>query len=1041
MTMTEKQTGPRLARGVGCAALATLLAGAPGCTTPSAADTASVESQPAATPAARAAAAQPVVIEPRPGTERLARSVHRFATLDRDQGRLDPEKRITNLSLYFRASDAQRRDRDALAAAQLDPESPSFRKWLVPETYKARFGARPEDIARVTAWLKAQGFEFHRTSPLGNRVTFSAKVGALEAAFQTEMHRYLVGKEMHYAMALPPAMPSELAGVVLGIRHTHDFFPKPLAAKYVASAFAKATPAPTNPDYAFSYYDGGPDGSVFNVLGPADWAAAYDVTKLYNPGINGTPLDGTGVTIGIVGEAQIAQSDIDAFRKTFGLPQRTITMTLVPDTGEPVGGQGGAGIEAIIDTEWSGGIAKGADINYVYVGADDGDVDDGTIFLIEQNLGGVMSESYGGCEYGILPSDADIAEEYGTAANIMGITYMSATGDSGADGCLDFGLLGVSAGTPGDFPGVTGVGGTQWPTPGWTKAGDLTGYPTPELVWDEANNPFATYTYMGMTEQIGVGAGSGGISSVFARPAYQKNLPACDVIGSLLMPVSGPMRQTPDISVSAASGTPGYYIQCTPDQQTEDCAANGSAKTIGIQVGGTSASSPSFTGVIAILNQAVGTRVGNINPMLYQLEAANLSPSPFHDITGGSNAIVCGPAAADAGGPPDGSTWPDSGCAPSGLQGYNAGPGYDCASGIGSIDGFNLVSAWIGAVPTTTVVVPAPNTGVTEGEPVTLTATISVAKPNTNAVTGTVTYAFESFLPGDGGIDQRWELGSASITGGSVSGGTAVLSTNVPPGLSKPGHQSVDVVAFYGGDLYHLASSSVVATVNFAPTDFAIVPYNSALKPNDETTYTTTGGVSPVKWYILIDTTTLYSPQGQYEGGSYIFEDTGVFIAGPQAGYVEIQAYDKDGAEALAYITVGAAEPPLPWSVDAGPIDIIDASVYDGAVDASGMTSSSAQSTGQHSTSAFTEPSSSAASSTGSSSADAGNPIMPVADAGNATPHDAAGKDGGEDTNPAGGNGCGCVVAGGRPTPRTPLGAVGGLLLGLGLVVRRRQRS
>src|SRR5580700_3848612 len=93
---------------------------------------------------------------------RLARGAHPLARPELDEGRVEPGRRLSNLSLFFTMSADQRRDRDALAAAQLDRSSPLFHRWLTPETYRARFGAKAEDVARAASWLTAQGLEVHR---------------------------------------------------------------------------------------------------------------------------------------------------------------------------------------------------------------------------------------------------------------------------------------------------------------------------------------------------------------------------------------------------------------------------------------------------------------------------------------------------------------------------------------------------------------------------------------------------------------------------------------------------------------------------------------------------------------------------------------------------------------------------------------------------------------------------------------------------------------------------------------------------------------
>jgi hypothetical protein len=953
-----------------------------GCGTPSRGD--------APTPAAVATpAAPPVVIVPKYGTRRLARSEHPLARPSYDKGRLDPEKTISNVSLMFALSPEQKKDRDALAAAQLDPKSPEYHRWLVPDTYRARFGAKAEDIERARQWLGEQGLVVHETSPLGTRVSFSGKVKDLEAAFQTEMHRYEVGGQMHYAMATAPALPDALASVTLGLHNTHDFVPKPVSQRRNQEAMQHRTRL--GPHYEINF-PGGPDGG-FQVLGPPDWAAAYDVAQLYDPGIGGKKLDGTGVTIGIVGTAEIAQSDIAAFRTTFSLPATTVNMILVPNTGTAAGGQGGGGGEAILDVEWSGGIAKGATVDYVYVGDQDYNVDDATFYIIEQNHVSVMSESYGGCEAGTLATDADITEQYGTAANLMGITYMAAAGDDGAADCVEQGQPGLYIDLPGGFPGVTSVGGTQFPSPGWNAQGNLTAYPTLEQVWNESNDPYSQY---------GVGAGGGGISTVFLRPTYQAAVPSCVPNGTLPSPSGQPMRQVPDVAFSAASGTPGYFVECTFDDNTGDCSATG-GDPMGSPIGGTSASSPSFAGLVAILTQAVGERLGNINPILYALQAAAPAAPPFHDITSGNNQVVCGEAGAGDAGGADGGIWPDAGCGEGGLYGYNAITGFDCASGLGSVDGYNLVSAWLGAAKTDTTLVPMP-TETMEGGDVTLTATINVDGANANALGGSVTFAFQTFTL-SGTPDLSWELGTTTITAGTTTGGQAVLVTKIPPGVVNPGHQVVDVYALYSGDEHHLASRSADVQVTFEPFSFAIVPATVDLQVNGTESFTTTGGVPPVRWYVDVDTTFGFTANGP--SGASIGEADGGFVAGPQAGYVEISALDSDGAEAFAKITVGNPTVPPPWAdagTDAGQVDAgHDSGVHDAGHDAT---------------------------------KDAGKPLIKDA----AHPIDVAHvtADAGEPEEKGGGGGCSCEVAESRR--ESSLSGILGIAFGLAFVSRRRAR-
>jgi hypothetical protein len=104
-------------------------------------------------------------------------------------------------------------------------------------------------------------------------------------------------------------------------------------------------------------------------------------------------------------------------------------------------------------------------------------------------------------------------------------------------------------------------------------------------------------------------------------------------------------------------------------------------------VGGTSAGAPSFAGIVAIINQAIQSAgQGNVNPTLYGLAASTAGPSAFHDTQSGDNKVPC--------------TSGSTGCPSGGSIGFTAGANYDQATGLGTINAFNLVTAWPGFVVT-----------------------------------------------------------------------------------------------------------------------------------------------------------------------------------------------------------------------------------------------------------------------------------------------------------------------------------------------------
>jgi hypothetical protein len=415
--------------------------------------------------------------------------------------------------------------------------------------------------------------------------------------------------------------------------------------------------------------------------------------------------------------------------------------------------------------------------------------------------------------------------------------------------------------------------------------------------------------------------------------------------------------------------------------------------------------------------------MGNINPLLYTLAVS--APTSFHDITKGNNEIVCLPGI-------------DKGCPSGALYGYPATSGYDCATGLGSIDGFNLATAWAGLAATSTALVATPTT-TSVGSPVTLTATVSVPAPNSTDPGGTVRFAFQAYTAAVGGADAgtpdlTWTLGTDALTSTTTSSGTATFTGPIPPGLVDPAAQYVDVVAMYGGDATHLASTSAKVRITFPQVaSFCLVPSIGTIQPEEGFTFTAVGGTPPILWYTGADSTC----DDMGNNCSTMDESTGAFRAGINSGYVVVVAVDSTGLEQVAYLTVGNPEDagPPPWPEDAAaplggcmalPPDAgFTIGIPDAGSDASGATVDSGIAPEEDS---------------GTSSADAS-----VADAAIDAPAVSAG-DAGEAGVAEGGpskpatvtSGCGCVVVGGGS--RAPAGALAGVGLGLGLIIGRRRR-
>ena len=122
-----------------------------------------------------------------------------------------------HMLMVLKRSDAQQKALDALVAAQKDPKSPSYHKWLTPEQLGAQFGVADADVQAVTSYLAAQGFAVGRVSKNKMAVEFSGTTGQVRSAFRTEIHSFAVNGQSFHANVSAPQIPAALAPVVKGV--------------------------------------------------------------------------------------------------------------------------------------------------------------------------------------------------------------------------------------------------------------------------------------------------------------------------------------------------------------------------------------------------------------------------------------------------------------------------------------------------------------------------------------------------------------------------------------------------------------------------------------------------------------------------------------------------------------------------------------------------------------------------------------------------------------------------------------------------------
>ena len=330
-----------------------------------------------------------------------------------DAGSAEPSARNTGMTMYFKPSAEQQAALDALLKQQQTPGSPLYHQWITPGQYASQFGLSANDLAKIETWLEQQGFSIDHISNSRNAISFSGTVAQVESAFQTQIHHYTIHGVAHTANAAPLSIPSAFAGVVLSVRNVSDFRPHPLHRLRRA-----------NPQYTMSI-----SGTQYHFLGPGDFATIYDLNPLYNSGYTGS-----GQTIIIVGQSAIATTDITNFQKAAGLSQKAPTLTLVPSTGtSTLNDKNGDEDESDLDIEWSGAVAQGATINFVYTGSNTNyGAFDAIQYAIDNNLGPIVSSSYGTCEADLSSSDVSTLQSWFAQANAQGQTVVAASGDDGA---------------------------------------------------------------------------------------------------------------------------------------------------------------------------------------------------------------------------------------------------------------------------------------------------------------------------------------------------------------------------------------------------------------------------------------------------------------------------------------------------------------------------------------------------------------------------------------------------------------------------------
>lgn len=526
-----------------------------------------------------------------------------------------------------------------LARAIIDPGARQYGQYESVSRLEARFGARASERRRVVEYLRSQGASGVKIDSTGLFADATMTVGLAQRLFATQLDRFRTARSAQYVSPAAQArVPAPVRGIVTGVLGLDT---KPLSG---APASGLRTNAHTSSGSLVR--SGTPEGCApaLATVGftPNQYLTAYGYEPLRAAG-----MSGQNERVALVEIDGFRSSDIHAFASCFGL-----TLPRINTLGVGIKKRLKPGAESTLDLEILDSVAPKLKAIDVY---ESGSTSADVIKSLSAPLGNasskpqVISASLSVCEPALFASlkasGIEVAEGSLELAAASGISILSASGDSGSSACIgsDGPIAAKAINYPASSWWVTGVGGTN---AALNSANQLVS----QVAWNDAPNS--------------LGAGGGGLSLLFKRPSYQNSF------------VPQRVRAVPDVSM-LADIAPGFAIFCSIRGECLDSTH----PSPWLSVGGTSAATPLLAGGIAIIDQALRTHgrqdLGLANPLLYKVDRTSAGPLVLSDVTQGD--IDLGPFL------PSGQMRPLGCC--------TAGPGYDLATGLGSVNIAGLAAA------------------------------------------------------------------------------------------------------------------------------------------------------------------------------------------------------------------------------------------------------------------------------------------------------------------------------------------------------------
>jgi outer membrane protein assembly factor BamB len=679
---------------------------------------------------------------------RLAGNTRPEATAANDRGKVSEDFALEHMMLLLRRAPEQEQALDREIDQLHDPQSPDYHHWLTPEQFGRQFGLGRQDLDTITGWLKSHGFRINVVYPDGMVIDFSGIARQVRESFHTEIHTLEVDGAKHFANMSDPQIPAALAPAVVGIVSLHDFVPQPAFTYGAGCPISGTCYSMTPADLATIYnlnplFQAGISGQgqtvvtvqPTNVFSAADWTTfrmRFGLTASFPQGsfteIHPPPPGGVNncANPGVI--AGDFEAILDAEWSSAAAPNAAIVNATCANAATN-------GILIALQNEISA-IPPPAivSISYDISEATAGAVYNATVnMMYQQAVAEGVSIFVAAGDEG--PADSDRPTPIPTPT--------VATPTATASPILPVASHGLSVNALASTPFNVAVGGTDfedtsahsnntyWSGMNSPTFGSALSY-IPEIPWNAscasrllATNQgfmstfgsagFCNHTPNNYLTTTGGGGGAsgcatgvpanpgvvGGTCAGYAKPAWQ------NVLGN----PNDMRRDLPDVSLFAANNTWGHtYIFCNSDLAQGGASCAGDPSTWA-ESGGTSFASPIMAGIEALVNQKSGQSQGNPNPRFYHLAAAEYGTTGdglcdsslgnaadpscvFYDVTSGDIDEPCtGALNCFYGTPPSGLYGVLSSSNVAYQPSYAAALGWDFATGIGTVNAFNLVGA------------------------------------------------------------------------------------------------------------------------------------------------------------------------------------------------------------------------------------------------------------------------------------------------------------------------------------------------------------